>query len=51
MAPLPADLLDPAFRCFKTLGIDYAGPFYTREPHQKEDKKDRKWYILVFICL
>ena len=51
MAPLPTDLLDPAFRCFKTLGIDYAGPFYTREPHQKEDEKDRKWYVLVFICL
>jgi len=51
MAPLPTDLLDPAFRCFKTLGIDHAGPFYTREPHQKEEEKDRRWYVLVFTCL
>jgi len=44
-------LMDDVFRCFKTLGIDYAGPSYTRESHQKEDEKDRKWYILVCTSL
>jgi len=50
MAPLPTNLMDPSFRCFKTLGIDYAGPFYTREPYQKEDEK-KKNQGMVCSCL
>ncbi|MFM8999573.1 MAG: hypothetical protein ACKOKE_05870 [Actinomycetota bacterium] len=46
MAPLPKDITEPSYRCFRILGIDFAGPFHTTDKRLKQ-----QWHVLVMTCM
>lgn len=48
MAPLPKFRLGDPLRCFARTGLDYAGPFITK---QGRFRKRQKRYLCVFTCL
>ena len=48
MAPLPKSRLQASARAFERVGVDYAGPFWTR---QGRGKKKAKRYLCLFTCL
>ncbi|XP_065197692.1 uncharacterized protein LOC135829214 [Sycon ciliatum] len=48
MAPLPLFRTTPPYRAFSRVGIDYAGPFLTK---QGRGKSQLKRYVCVVTCL
>lgn len=49
MAPLPSFRVRPA-RPFEQVGIDFAGPFWTKEGRRK-NSRTVKTYLAVFVCM
>ncbi|XP_017848265.2 uncharacterized protein LOC108603731 isoform X3 [Drosophila busckii] len=47
MAPLPANRVQPC-RPFKTTGIDFCGPFYSKS--EVRNRPPTKCYIAIFVC-
>ena len=48
MAPLPAMRVNPSFRAFSRIGVDYGGPFLTI---QGRGRHRAKRYLCLFTCL
>jgi len=48
MAPLPRSRLQGSVRAFEKVGVDYAGPYLTR---QGQGRTKAKQYLCLFMCL
>ena len=48
MAPLPVSRIQPCFRAFAKVGVDYAGPFVTT--HGRGKARTKRW-LCLFTCL
>ena len=48
MAPIPSFRLSEPFRVFSKIGVDFAGPFFTK---QGRGKSQSKRYACLFTCL
>ena len=48
MSPLPRSRLQPSLRAFERVGIDFGGPYFTK---QGRGKTKAKRYLCLFTCL
>ena len=48
VAPLPRSRLQTSLKAFERVGVDYAGPFLTK---QRRGRTRAKHYLCLFTCL